>query len=91
MRRVRGNGTRAPTDRSVDVVAQDGEDLRWRTASQAGSCVEVAFAGAGAAILVRDSKDRGGSTLEFTVQEWNVFLAGVRKGMFNVDSLAPSR
>lgn len=51
---------------------------RWRTAtrssSNGGDCVEVADNLPGR-VLVRDSKDRAGSTLSFTPEGWRAFVA----------------
>ncbi|WP_283136771.1 DUF397 domain-containing protein [Rhizohabitans arisaemae] len=57
--------------------------VTWRksTASNPSNCVEVAFEGR--AVFVRDSKNRAGPALEFSLQEWDAFLTGVRKGEFN--------
>jgi uncharacterized protein DUF397 len=61
--------------------------LSWRksSASASGDCVEVARSDE--SILVRDSKHRLPHILEFTPSEWNAFLAGVRAGEFDLDSL----
>ena len=56
----------------------------WRksTRSSGGdNCVEVAF-GDNRTVGVRDSKDRAGSVLEFTADEWAAFIAGVVDGEF---------
>ncbi|MDX2701453.1 DUF397 domain-containing protein [Streptomyces sp. PA03-6a] len=49
----------------------------WRKSSASDSigsqCVEVAWTGA--AVLVRDSKDRQGPVLTFTPDAWRTFLA----------------
>lgn len=50
----------------------------------AGNCVEVALLPSGG-VAVRDSKT--GRTLEFTPDEWDTFLKGVRAGEFNRDAL----
>ncbi|MGX4656509.1 DUF397 domain-containing protein [Micromonospora sp. SCSIO 07396] len=51
---------------------------RWRTASRSsnngGDCVEVADNLPGR-VLVRDSKDRAGGTLTFTLDAWRAFVA----------------
>ena len=46
------------------------------------ACVEVGFETS--AVLLRDSKDKGGPVLRFTVQEWKAFLAGVKAGEFDL-------
>lgn len=58
--------------------------LTWRKSTRsaaAGHCVEVAPAAA--AVFVRDSKDTSGPVLEFGVDGWAEFLAGVRGGEFD--------
>ena len=48
-----------------------------------GSCVEVKMASHG--VLVRNSRDRAGSVLEFTHDEWRAFTAGAHDGEFDLD------
>ncbi len=52
----------------------------WRTSSYTGNgggnCVEVADAAN--VILVRDTKDREGGTLTFTVEAWQTFAASLK-------------
>lgn len=58
----------------------------WRKASHssnAGNCVEVARNLPGI-IAVRDSKDRDGPKLIFTLDEWREFRASVRAGDFDL-------
>lgn len=52
-----------------------------------GNCVEVQFLEDGS-VQVRNSRDPQGSVLTFTAQEWATFLAGARKGEFDLP--APS-
>ncbi len=56
----------------------------WHKSSLSGAngCVEVAFVEN--QVAVRDSKDRGGPVLLFTVHEWRAFLKGVRKQEFEI-------
>jgi hypothetical protein len=56
----------------------------WRKSRHSGinGCVEVAVVDR--VIAVRDSKDRDGSVLVFTADEWTAFLAGVRSGEFDL-------
>ena len=56
----------------------------WRTSSYSvgGNCVEVAFADHH--VAVRDSKNRNGSVIMFTPDEWGAFLRGVRDGEFDL-------
>lgn len=69
------------------------EDLsrsRWRKSSYSGSngeCVEVAASQDGEHVFVRNTRDRNGGLLDFTLAEWNAFLAGARDGQFNLDEL----
>ncbi len=46
-----------------------------------GNCVEVASLGGGM-IGLRDSKNKQGSVLRFTIPEWQAFLAGILDGEF---------
>ncbi len=54
-------------------------DSSWRKSSHSGSnggeCVEVTTA---AAVLVRDTADRGGPVLTFTAEAWRAFTATIR-------------
>ena len=59
--------------------------LNWRKSSYSGGtnaeCVEVAAAADsahGAQVLVRDTRDRAGSTLRFAPAQWYAFLAALR-------------
>jgi hypothetical protein len=58
----------------------------FRKSSFSGSsnpnCVEVGFETS--AVLMRDSKDRNGPVLRFTVNEWKAFVAGVKAGEFDL-------
>ena len=62
-------------------------DLRWQKSSYSGngggSCVEVASNLPGI-VAVRDSKDRGGPELGFAVEAWSAFVAGVKRGEFEL-------
>ncbi|MFB7127078.1 DUF397 domain-containing protein [Kitasatospora sp. NPDC056273] len=58
----------------------------WRKSTYSnngGSCVEVADGYPGV-MPVRDSKDPEGSALVFPVKEWELFVAAVRSGEFDV-------
>jgi Domain of unknown function (DUF397) len=52
----------------------------WRKSTfsggNGGNCVEVA--GSGAAIVVRDTKDRAGAALTFGADAWRRFAATIR-------------
>jgi Domain of unknown function (DUF397) len=67
----------------LDGFDESGPLFRKSSASGQGNCVEVAWAPGG--ILVRDSKNPGGGTLQFTPAEWRAFLAGVRQGEFDLE------
>jgi hypothetical protein len=56
----------------------------WRksTFSGVGDCVEVTAADG--EVKVRDSKDPSGAVLDFTVAEWQAFVAGAKAGEFDV-------
>jgi hypothetical protein len=56
---------------------------KWRKSSHSAinGCVEVAFVED--QVAVRDSKDRGGPILVFSVPEWRAFLRGVQDGDFD--------
>ena len=56
----------------------------WRRSSECGggTCVEVSFLDD--QVAVRDSKDADGQVLLFSAPEWHTFLAGVRKGEFDL-------
>ncbi len=58
-------------------------DIPWRTAvkSSQGSCVQVARRDG--MIMVADSKHPGGPVLSYTLQEWDAFLDGTKKGEFD--------
>lgn len=47
-----------------------------------GDCVEIGR-GPDGAMLVRDTKDRDHATLEFTRDEWDAFVRGVKAGEFD--------
>jgi hypothetical protein len=55
----------------------------WRrsTFCEAGACVEVSFAEE--AVLVRDSKDTAGPSLEFSFPAWRTFLNRAKSGTFD--------
>lgn len=53
-------------------------------------CVAVA-AGVEGAAVVRDEKVRGGPELTFSAAEWSAFVAGVRNGELDLESLARQR
>ena len=58
-------------------------EIKWQTAVKSGSgnCVQVARQGT--AIMIADSKNPGGPVLSYTVQEFDAFLDGAKKGEFD--------
>ncbi|MEU3453091.1 DUF397 domain-containing protein [Micromonospora sp. NPDC006766] len=59
--------------------------VTWRKSTRSGSsgnCVEVATPPR--VVMVRDSKDRQGSPLSFTPEQWADFIEGIRAGKFDV-------
>jgi len=56
----------------------------WKkaTASGGAACVEVASLGNGI-VGMRDSKDRGGPILTYTIHEFAAFVMGVKQGEFD--------
>jgi hypothetical protein len=67
-----------------EVVAMNGSkpELRWQRSALCGNatCIEIAFAEG--AVFIRDSKHPDRDPLEFTLEEWNAFAAGVCAGSF---------
>lgn len=58
-------------------------DLLFRTVSQDKDGKVIP--GRSQAIAVRDTKDKGeGAVLQFTPNEWNAFVAGVKRGEFDI-------
>jgi Domain of unknown function (DUF397) len=59
------------------------EKAPWRKSSRSasGNCVELCRIGD--RIGVRDSKNRGGAILEFTIAEWRALADGVKAGEFD--------
>lgn len=58
----------------------------WRKSpysATAEGCVETAFLPDGH-VAVRDSKDRAGPVLLYTLREWRAFIAGVKEGEFEL-------
>ena len=70
----------------TDSTASDWQTATWRKSSRSSpsgdNCVEVAFAGA--AVAVRDTKNREAATLVFTAAEWQAFTDGVKSGEFDL-------
>lgn len=59
----------------------DGEWSRSSFCGEAGHCIEVATE---TRVLLRDSKDPNGPYLQFSVDEWEAFAAGIRNREFQV-------
>ena len=51
--------------------------------SDTGGCVEVAALPSGG-VQVRDTKDRDGGTQTYTDREWRAFIAGTKRGEFDL-------
>ena len=60
----------------------EGKGLNWRKSSHSGgnggSCIEVA---SDDAVMVRDSKDKGGAKLAFTPDTWRKFTTAVKRSL----------
>jgi hypothetical protein len=52
--------------------------------SGGNNCVEVDLDAEIGVVLVRDSKDPSGPVLDFTDAEWSAFIAGVKRGEFDL-------
>lgn len=65
---------------SAMTKLQEPDCLLWKksSASRDGACVEVAAAEAEELMLVRDSKNRQGPILVFSMAEWNAVISDVR-------------
>ena len=64
------------------MLAMDGHgEFRISSFSSGGSCVEVA---AGGRVSVRHSARPDGATLEFTRDEWDAFIKGVKNDEFGL-------
>lgn len=63
----------------------DMTGARWFKSSRSGAdknCVEVAFL-TNNTVGVRDSKNRSGSALAFSADEWSAFLSAATRGAFD--------
>lgn len=65
------------------------DSLDWRKSSHSNSTGCLEFAADGDSVLIRDSKDRGGPVLRFSLLEWRHFLGGVRRGEFDLPPHRP--
>jgi hypothetical protein len=71
------------------MTPPDFSMAQWRKSDDSadGGCVEVAYVSG--SIGVRDSKAKGrGPLLVFNEREWRAFLAGARRGEFDLPALA---
>lgn len=59
-------------------MTESGHTRLWHSACESGECVEVCFEGED--VLVRNSREPGGTMLTFTREEWRAFCAAVAKG-----------
>jgi hypothetical protein len=68
------------------VTGSESEPVTWRKSSASGGtegdCVEIAFVADG--VLVRHSRNPGGTVLSFTHSEWRAFLTGTHNGEFDL-------
>jgi Domain of unknown function (DUF397) len=63
--------------------AESSTDTPWRTAAKSagGNCVQVSRRGG--VIMVADSKHPGGPILSYTLEEFDAFLDGAKRGEFD--------
>lgn len=58
--------------------------MKWRKASRSGdngeNCVESVRVPGSHEIAARDSKEKNGPQLRFTISEWSTFLTEVKQG-----------
>jgi len=59
-----------------------GEWIKASKSSTNGSCVEIMYTGT--EYVVRDSKDREGPVLTYTLAEWDAFIEGAKDGEFDI-------
>jgi hypothetical protein len=58
-------------------------DFQWRTAVKSGATNCVKVARHGSVIIIADSKHPDGPVLSYTLQEFDAFLDGAKKGEFD--------
>lgn len=69
----------------VKPIDDDEPEFFISSFCNSGFCVAVAFMRQGQTVLVRHHRSGdGGPTLEFSAAEWDAFIAGVRRGEFDV-------
>lgn len=66
----------------MDQNSASGQEWFKSSLSEPGTCVEARH-NADGGTSVRNSRDPGGPSLDFTGAEWNAFLGGVRNGEFD--------
>ncbi len=66
------------------MTSNEWDGAHWFKSVSSGDhgCVEVAFCGD--RVGVRDTKDRGKAPHVFTRHEWERFLAGAKRGEFDL-------
>ena len=64
-------------------VDSSSPDIPWRTAvkSASSNCIQVARLDG--AIMIADSKNPSGPVLSYTLEEFDAFLDGAKKGEFD--------
>jgi Domain of unknown function (DUF397) len=62
-------------------VTEKGWIMSSRSAGNGGSCVEARRHES--VIEVRNSKNRAAGTVRFTIEEWDSFLFGAKRGEFD--------
>lgn len=69
----------------VPTQAKMSSPIQWKTSSWCASqtCVEVGITDD--FVLVRDTKDAAGPSLQYSRSEWRDFVAGVKSGEFDVE------
>ncbi len=64
------------------MLIKDGQ-FRKAIESNISGCVEVAAA-EGRGVRVRNSRDQGRPVLEYTDEEWRVFIRAAKRGEFDL-------
>ncbi len=68
----------------VQLGPADESGLSWRVARacNGGACLRVASKGE--IVVIGDSKDLDGPVLRYTRSAWDVFIAGIKQGDFDI-------
>ena len=64
------------------------DDLQWRKARRSannGACVEVTATNG--YVIIRDTMDRSGPSMEYSGVVWRMFVTNARVGQFDLDHL----